>query len=140
MRVLGLDVGERRIGVAICDYSGLLATPYTAIFRQNLKKDVETIVKIAAEEEAERIVVGMPFSLDGSEGHQAKKTRRFYEEVKDAVAPMPVDVWDERFSSEEAERRLHEAGVAPSRNRGRLDAAAAAIILQSYLDSRRSQP
>ena len=137
--MLGLDVGERRIGVAICDYSGLLATPYTAIVRRNLKKDVETIVKIAAEEEAERIVVGMPFSLDGSEGYQAKKTRRFYEEVKDAATPMPVDVWDERFSSEEAERRLHEAGVTPSRNRGRLDAAAAAIILQSYLDSRRNQ-
>ena len=139
MRMLGLDVGERRIGVAICDYSGLLATPYTAIVRRNLKKDVETIVKIAAEEEAERIVVGMPFSLDGSEGYQAKKTRRFYEAVKDAATPMPVDVWDERFSSEEAERRLHEAGVTPSRNRGRLDAAAAAIILQSYLDSRRNQ-
>ena len=139
MRVLGLDVGDRRIGVAICDYSGLLATPYTAIVRRNLKKDVETIVKIAAEEEAERIVVGMPFSLNGSEGYQAKKTRRFYEEVKYAAAPMPVDVWDERFSSEEAERRLHEAGVVPSRNRGRLDAAAAAIILQSYLDSRRNQ-
>ena len=75
MRVLGLDVGERRIGVAICDYSGLLATPYTAIVRRNLKKDVETIVKIAAEEEAVRIVVGMPFSLDGSEGYQARKTR-----------------------------------------------------------------
>ena len=137
MRTIGLDVGERRVGIAICDTGGILATPYSAIERKRLDRDVFTISEIATKEEVRRIVVGMPFSLDGSEGYQAKKTLIFYEAIKEAVDPIPVELWDERFSTDEAARRLTEAGVTPSRNKARLDASAAAVILQSYLDTHR---
>ena len=79
----------------------------------------------------------MPFSLDGSEGYQAKKTLIFYEAIKKAMDPIPVELWDERFSTDEAARRLSEAGITPTRNKARLDASAAAVILQSYLDTHR---
>tara|TARA_Y100000590_G_scaffold32905_1_gene36121 strand:- start:245 stop:664 length:420 start_codon:yes stop_codon:yes gene_type:complete len=137
MRTIGLDVGERRVGIAICDTAGILATPYSAIERKSLDRDILAISEIAAKEEVMRIVVGMPFSLDGSEGYQAKKTLIFYEAIKEAIAPIRVELWDERFSTDEAARRLAEAGVAPSRNKARLDASAAAVILQSYLDTNR---
>lgn len=137
MRTIGLDVGERRVGIAICDTAGILATPYSAIERKRLDQDISAINEIATKEEVSRIVVGMPLSLDGSEGYQAKKTLIFYEAIKKAVDPIPVELWDERFSTDEAARRLTEAGVTPSRNKARLDASAAAVILQSYLDTHR---
>ncbi len=135
-RVLGLDVGDRRIGLAISDRDGSLATPYNALGRRGLERDIAAILKLVQEEEIGTIVVGEPLSLDGSVGPQAKRTLAFYEALR-AASPVPVDTWDERFSTVEAERLLREAGVAPSRNRARLDAAAAAVILQGYLDAHR---
>lgn len=138
-RVLGLDVGERRIGLAISDGAGMLATPYKAIRRRSLERDIAAITHIVQEEEVAQIIVGMPLSLDGSMGPQAERTMVFYEALKEA-SPVPVKTWDERFSSVEAEHRLREAGVSPSRNRARLDASAAAVILQGYLDTQRPMP
>ena len=135
-RVLGLDVGERRIGVAICDGAWLLATPYTAIQRRHQEKDIATIVQIVQEEEVGQVIVGLPLSLDGSVGPQATITLVFFEALK-AACPVATDTWDERYSTAEAGQRLIEAGISPSRNKGRLDASAAAVILQSYLDSHR---
>ena len=135
-RVLGLDVGGRRIGLAISDGAGLLATPYSAIQRRSLEQDIAAIVGIVHEEEVGQIIVGLPLSLDGSVGPQAERTMAFYEALK-AASPVPVKTWDERFSSAEAEQRLREAGISPSRNRGRLDASAAAVVLQAYLDAQR---
>ncbi|MDO8750010.1 MAG: Holliday junction resolvase RuvX [Dehalococcoidia bacterium] len=135
-RLLGLDVGERRIGLAISDRDGSLATPYNTIERHGLERDIAAILKLVRQEEVGTIVVGEPLSLDGSVGPQAKRTLAFYEALK-AASPVPVDTWDERFSTVEAERLLREAGIAPSRNRARLDAAAAAVILQGYLDAHR---
>ncbi len=129
-------MGERRIGVAICDDAWLLATPYTAIQRRDQEKDIATIVKIVQEEEVGQVIVGLPLSLDGGIGPQAEVTLVFFKALE-ATCPVPTDTWDERYSTAEAEQRLIEAGVSPSRNRGRLDASAAAIILQSYLDSHR---
>ena len=133
-RVLGLDVGERRIGVAISGGAGLLATPYTTIQRRSQPQDIATIVRVAQEEMVGQIIVGVPLSLDGSVGPQAERTMAFFEALK-AASPVPVKTWDERFSSAEAEQRLREAGISPSRNRGRLDASAAAVVLQAYLDT-----
>lgn len=138
-RVLGLDVGERRIGVAISDGMGMLATPYEALQRRSLEQDIAAIVAVVQEEEVAQIIVGMPLSLDGSVGPQAKRTTAFYEALK-AASPVPVKTWDERFSSVEAEHRLREAGVSPSRNRARLDASAAAVVLQAYLDAQCPTP
>ena len=135
-RLLGLDVGERRIGLAISDRSGSLATPFTAIERRGVERDIAAILKLVRQEEVGTIVVGEPLSLDGSVGPQAKRTLVFYEALK-AASPVPVKTWDERFSTVEAERLLREAGVQPSRNRARLDASAAAVILQGYLDAHR---
>ncbi len=136
-RALCLDVGERRIGLAISDPGGRLATPYSAIRRRDQQRDIAAVLKIAREEEITLIVVGMPWSLDGSVGPQAERTLAFCRALE-ASSHVPVEVWDERYSSVEAEHRLIEAGVSPSRNRGRVDASAAAVILQAYLDARRA--
>ena len=136
-RTLGLDVGQRRTGLAICDPGGLLATPYTTITAKTPEKDIAAILTIAREEEIGLIVVGLPLSLDGTVGPQAQLTLDFCDALR-AASHVPVETWDERFSTVEAEVRLHEAGVAPSRDRARLDAAAAAVLLQSYLDAHRT--
>ena len=135
-RVLGLDVGQRRTGLAVSDSDGLLATPYTTITAKTPQKDIAAILAIAKEEEIGLIVVGLPLSLDGTVGPQAQLTLDFCDALR-AASHLPVETWDERYSTVEAGTRLHEAGVAPSRNRARLDAAAAAVLLQSYLDAHR---
>ena len=132
-------MGERRIGVAISDDAGLLATPYTAIERQSQEQAIATIVGIVEQEEVGQIIVGVPLSLDGSVGPQAERTMAFYEALK-AASPVSVETWDERFSSVEAGHRLREAGVSHSRHPGRLDASAAAVVLQAYLDAQRPAP
>ena len=135
-RVLGLDVGEKRIGLAISDGNGILATPYSVIQRRGQEQPIATILRVAHEEDVGLILVGMPLSLDGSMGPQAERTMGFCNALK-AAGPLPVETWDERFSSVEAERLLREAGLSPSRHRGRVDATAAAVILQGYLDAQR---
>lgn len=135
-RTLALDVGQRRTGLAVSDSDGLLATPYSTITAKTPQKDIAAILAIAREEEIGLIVVGMPLSLDGTVGSQARLTLDFCDALR-AASHVPVETWDERYSTVEAEVRLHEAGIAPSRNRARLDAAAAAVLLQSYLDAHR---
>ena len=137
MRILGLDVGEARIGVAVSDPTGTLATPLTAIRRRGEPHDVREVLRLVAEHEAGEIVAGLPVSLSGEEGEQARLVAGFTEALA-REAPVPVTSVDERYSTAEAERLLRASGVKPSRDRGRLDAASAAGILQSYLDSRRA--
>ena len=135
MRVLGLDVGRRRIGLAVGDTATILATPVGALQRQGKASDVQSVLETARRQQAECIVVGIPYSLDGSLGPQGREVMAFYKVLKDK-SPVPVEPWDERFSTVDAERLLREGGVKPSREKGRLDAASAAIILQAYLDGR----
>ena len=137
LRVLGLDVGERRIGVALGDPTESIATPMTAIRRVALEDDLRAVVRLASEREAEAIVVGMPLSLDGRVGPQARLVEGFVR-VLAKESPVPVHTQDERFSTVEAERLLRQAGHQPSRERGLRDSASAAVILQTYLDSRRA--
>ena len=131
---IGLDVGDARIGVAESDGSGILASPRSAIARDNEVTDVAAVLRAATEANADLIVVGMPLTLSGGTGMQARKTRWFVNVLK-RHTEIRVVTWDERFSTAEAERGIRQAGGKPSRDRGRLDSAAAAIILQSYLDS-----
>ncbi len=131
-------MGQRRIGLAICDPDGLLATPYSAVARRKLEEDIATIMALVEQEDVACIVVGLPISLNGTLGPQAQKTMAFCDALK-AGSPVPVETWDERYSTVEAAGHLREAGFKPSRDRGRLDAAAAAVILQGYLDARRAQ-
>ena len=137
-RLLGLDVGDRRVGVAVSDPTGTLASPLTALERRSTKRDVAAVLELARQQEAEGIVVGIPVSLDGALHAQARRTQSFFTALY-AASFLPLATWDERFSTDEAERMLRESGVEPSRERGRVDAAAAAIILQGYLDAHRER-
>ncbi len=135
-RVLALDVGEARIGLAVSDETGVLATPAEAIRRTDPESDARAVIAVAERVGAGRIVVGMPVSLNGTYGSQARRVQGF-RRILIETTELVVESWDERFSTVEAERRLRESGVEPSRDRARLDSAAAAIILQSYLDAHR---
>jgi putative holliday junction resolvase len=132
MRVLALDPGERRVGIAVSDPRGVIAVPHSVFARQG-KADAADLAALAQREGAEIIVVGLPLSLDGSSGPQAKLAERFGRAVQ-AASGLPIVFWDERFSSREASRRAVEAGMSRRRRRAPQDAAAAAIILQDYLD------
>ena len=136
-RTLSLDVGDRRIGVALSDPTGLVAAPLTTLTRRSLAIDTGAVADLAREHEAPSIVVGLPLSLDGTVGPQARAVRGFCQALLRAT-DASVTTWDERFTTAQAERRLREAGVQPSRDRARVDALAAAIILQDYLDTQRA--
>ena len=138
LRLLCLDIGERRIGLAISDPSGLMATPLGFIERTGLQRDITSVLERAQERQAEGIVVGLPLSLNGKVGPQAKKVLAFLKALR-GKTDLTVDTADERFSTAEAERLLRQAGRQPSRHRGDVDAAAAAIILQEYLNELRGK-
>ena len=132
--VIALDVGDRRIGVAASDPTGFLASPVTTIERRDETSDVEAVLQTAAQYHASKIVVGMPLTLAGEKGAQARKVEDFIESLT-GQSTVPVTVIDERLSSVEAERLLRASGKKPSKDRALVDAAAATVILQSYLDA-----
>jgi putative Holliday junction resolvase len=139
MRLLALDVGERRVGVAISDSTGTLARPLQALMRGSLEEDVAAVVALVAEHGVDLVVMGQPLSLDGTEGPQARLIARYAEELA-ARLPVQVILWDESLSTVAAEEILRQSRGEKKRRRarasGELDAIAAAVILQSYLDSR----
>ena len=137
MRTLALDVGDKRIGVAVSDPLGILATPLTAIERTSDNSAIDAILEIAGEQEAGEIVVGLPVSLSGHFSEQTKSVVAFTRKLE-ARSPVPVKTADERYSTLEAERLLSQSKPKRARSRGEIDAAAAAVILQTYLDARTS--
>jgi putative Holliday junction resolvase len=134
MRTLGLDIGDKRIGVAISDPEEILASPLATITREDDRKAIDDIIKLVDQHNVERIVVGLPYSLDGSIGGQANKVMDFTEKLS-KYTRASMEIWDERLSTVAVERLLREAGKKKAKKRARLDAAAAAFILQGYLDS-----
>ncbi len=134
MRMLALDVGDRRVGVAVSDPLGLWARPLTVITRRSRAQDYQAIAALVEEHEVSRVVVGHPLELHGAVGPQAQRVERYAAGLAEYL-PVPLVFWDERLSTVEAERVLHEAGETTRQYRGRLDAVAAAVILQSYLDA-----
>lgn len=134
MRVLALDVGDRRTGVALSDATALIATPLTTIHAGDEEELAAAVLALIAEHGAEEVVVGMPLTLSGEMGSQAKRTGHFVRRLKGLTA-LSVKTVDERLSTVEATRRLREAGSGRKRVRGDIDAAAAAVVLQAYLDS-----
>ena len=138
MRALGLDLGSKRIGVAVSDSEGLLATPIEVILRQkDTRQDHLAVAELVKEWEVNVVVVGMPYSLDGQEGPMAQKT---FEEVKSLsdVLPVPVETYDERLTTVTAERSLREQGVSSKEGRKVIDQLAAAVLLQAWLDKRQT--
>ncbi len=136
MRAIALDVGERRIGVAVSDPSGTLATPHGVIHRRSKVQDFAAVARLVTELKAERVVVGLPLSLNGDVGPQARRVMRYAQALARAL-PVPVELYDERYSTVTADELLAEGGR--KRRRTPIDAAAAAVILQEYLASIKSQ-
>ena len=136
MRSLGLDIGDKRIGVALSDPQGMLASPFTIIDRRDERTDVETIIDIVNQEGVEQIIVGLPRSMNGSIGKQAEKVKAFTQELCNHTK-VPVEFRDERLSTVLANRLMQE--VKKTREKVGRDAKAAALILQCYLDETRLQ-
>ncbi len=134
MRVLGLDYGSVRIGVAVSDEGGSLAFPHGVVGAVPERKCVGEVARICCEKGVGTIVVGLPKHMCGDEGESAVAARRLGALVADATG-IPVKFVDERLSTVAADKALSEANVRGSKKRGRIDAAAAAVILQTYLDS-----
>ncbi len=133
-RLLALDVGTLRIGVAVCDALRLLASPLTTVQRQSVARDSLEIAEIAAREGVCGVIVGLPLGLDGGETRSTRLARQIGEAVA-AASGLSVAYHDERFSSVEAERRLIERNVSRKARKQRIDQAAAAVILQDFLES-----
>jgi len=134
MRILGLDVGDRRVGVAISDPVEIIASPLTVINRDDDNEAVNAILQLVRQYEVKRIVVGLPYSLDGSLGRQASKVKDFIDRLSQNTS-VEIELRDERLSTVAAGRLLREAGNKKAKRRSSVDAAAAAFILQGYLDS-----
>ncbi len=131
-RIIGLDPGERRVGVAVSDGVGITAQPYAVI---DLRHDdlAAALRALVADTEASLVVVGLPVGLSGHEGPAAQRARDFGADVAD-ITGLPVEFWDERFTTTVAERALTESGMRREERRRRRDKVAAAVMLQSYLD------
>lgn len=131
---LGIDVGSARIGVAVCDPLGLLATPLTTIRRADDGSDLATLAELAAEHEVVELVVGLPRTLRGDEAAAAASVRAFAAELAAVVPQLPLVFVDERLSTADAHRRMAESGRNSRQRRELVDQAAAVTILQSQLD------
>ena len=136
MSVLGLDFGERRIGVAASDALGITARPLSVIERESRREDIARIGELASRRKVKVIVVGLPLNMDGSAGPAARRARRFAAALRRELG-LEVEEWDERLSTVEAERALVVSDERRARRREVRDGVAAALILQSYLDARR---
>ncbi len=136
--MLGLDVGEVRIGVALSDETSLIAQAISTLQRVSWKKDLQALLEMAEQYDTERIVVGHPINLDGTAGRQAEMVRDFVRRLKEFTS-LEVVLWDERFSSFSAEKALIEGGVRRAKRKQVIDKVAAAIILQNYLDHLHTQ-
>jgi putative holliday junction resolvase len=132
LRLLGLDVGDRRIGVAISDPTGSLASPVEVYHRRDTAADTQHVLDLADELEANGVVVGLPKNMNGTEGPQAEKTREFADTL--TARGLTVHLWDERLSTVEATRRMVEQRHRRRGIQQRIDSEAAALILQTYLD------
>lgn len=139
MRTMGLDVGDKTVGLAISDELGICANPITIIQRTaSAKKDLNEVRRIAEEYNVGEIVVGMPFMLDGTKGIQAEKVEAFIEGLRRRVT-VPVIEWDERLTTSEVERMLIAADQSRAKRKQVIDKLAATVILQSYMDSKSSR-
>ena len=136
-RLLGLDFGDRRIGVAVSDELGLTAQPVLTLVRKNTKQDLKSLGRLLRKYGCTAIVIGNPLHMSGDVSSQAAKAQAFAETLQ-ATFSVPVHLWDERLTSAEAHRHLHAAGRPLSGHRAVVDQVAAVLILQSFLDAHRA--
>lgn len=133
-RILGVDYGEKRIGIASGDLELGIATPLQMVEVRNADQAVEAVKRVCAEKEAGKVVVGLPINMDGSEGPAATGALAFAARLRDVLS-VPVETWDERLSTRIAESVLLDADVSRAKRRGVVDKLAAQVILQGYLDA-----
>ena len=138
MKLLGLDVGDKRIGIACGDTDMRIATPLDVIVRGNFDADVRALQVFVHKYDVEQIIVGLPRNMDGTTGDQARRVMDYADKLARALN-LPMQLWDERLSTVEATRRRNETGARGKKSRVTLDAVAAAVILQDYLDSQSPQ-
>ena len=139
MKILAVNYGDARTGLAICDESELLATPLPQLNEKSMNKVVALIAQAAAEQKAARILIGLPMNMDGTEGARAGKSRRLAGKVEEASG-LPVVLWDERRTTVTAAGILSENGVFGQKRKDRLDSVSAAVILEGYLAWRKNHP
>jgi putative Holliday junction resolvase len=136
MRAMGIDLGSKRIGVAVSDRSGTIATPYEVVLRTgDVARDHRRLADLVADTEAERVVVGLPYSLDGSIGPAARTVLAEVEQLAVAFGDVPVETFDERLTTVTAHQLLAEQGVGSKKRREVVDQVAAAVLLQTWLES-----
>lgn len=132
MKVLAVDPGERRIGLAISDPTGTIARPYDIVNHVAREQDAQKVAMIAEQEQVSLIVVGQALDSDGRVGHQARKSQRFADAIA-AVSDIPVRLWDESGTTSAAIQSRIDLGVSRKKRKGHLDALAASILLQDFL-------
>ena len=138
VRALGIDLGSKRIGIAVSDTSGTIASALTTVHRSKSRRhDHAEIAKLVTVEECEVVVVGLPLSLDGSHGPAAKAATKETQQMASVVG-VPIEMYDERFTTVTAERHMLEAGLDAKQRRQVVDKAAAAVMLQAWLEHRRN--
>lgn len=137
MRIIGLDVGDRRIGVALSDPSGILASPHSVIDRMNETRDIEAIVEIVNRYEAGKIIIGLPITLQGQIGEQAAKVQAFADSLAQHIG-IPLEFRDERMTTISARRLMQESRRKKIKQKKTDDSEAAAVILQNYLNEKDS--
>ena len=137
MIIMSVDLGKARTGLAVCDKTEFLASPYKVIFEKSPNKLPEKIVQAAMEAKAELIVVGLPKNMDGTEGESAQNARAFAEQLKELTG-LPVDMQDERGTTITAHGYLNDTNTRGKKRKAVVDEVAATIILQDYLDSRKT--
>ncbi|MEJ2734161.1 MAG: Holliday junction resolvase RuvX [Anaerolineae bacterium] len=141
MKLMALDVGERRVGVAVSDTTGVLATPLMVVRRKSKVEDFYTFARLVREQGVEGLVIGHPLNADGNAGPQARRVERYAAALLEALSAegltLQMFLWDEHMSTQRAQQLMIEAGRKARERRGRIDAVAAAVILQDYLDEQR---
>lgn len=138
-RVMALDLGEKRIGIALSDTTRTIATPHSVLGRKSRADDFAHYARLVAEHQVNLIVVGLPITLAGQEGQRAAWVRDYAGGLSQAVA-VPVEFWDESLTTVSATASLHAAGRRGKKAKEKVDAVAAALILQSYLDAGQGEP
>ncbi len=134
-RILAIDYGEVRIGTAITDELQILVSPLEVINARKVDP-VKRIAEIVEEKQVTEVVIGMPYLLSGKEGRLAEQVKKFKQDLE-KILPVPVQLYDERFTSKMAERVLRERGIKPSRNKEKVDLFSAGILLEDYLEYRK---
>lgn len=138
LRYLALDVGNKRIGIAVGSSEARIATPLTVIERASIEQDAARVLNIVREYDVEHIIVGLPRNANSTPSEQERLTRNYIEQLKPALA-LPFTFYDERYSTSAAMRQQRARGISEKRGRATLDANAAAVILQDFLDNLESR-